>query len=142
MAQSANRGHVRARGRTTRPFPPARRLVTAAVRSGHRIDPMHGLLEVDVTAALALLGEGDPPLSITAFVVASLGRAAAAHPDVHAYRDWRGRLVTHRHVDIQTLIEVPTGAGPFGLVHVVRDADLRSVAAISAELRSVKKDPG
>jgi pyruvate/2-oxoglutarate dehydrogenase complex dihydrolipoamide acyltransferase (E2) component len=64
----------------------------------------------------------------------------AAHPDVHAYRDWRGRLVRHRHVDVQTLVEVATAQGPFGLVHVVRDADIRDVADISNELSGVKAD--
>jgi hypothetical protein len=59
---------------------------------------------------------------------------------VHAYRDWRGRLVQHRHVDVQTLVEVATVQGPFALVHVVRDADLRDVADISDELRAVKAD--
>ncbi len=132
---------VRERGVTVRPFPSSRRLVTAAVRAGRRIMPMHGLFDVDITAARRLLAEHDPPLSLTAFVIASLGRAAAAHPHVHAYRDWRGRLVEHRHVDVQTLIEVPTSQGPFGLVHVVRDADVRSVAEISAELQAVKTDP-
>jgi pyruvate/2-oxoglutarate dehydrogenase complex dihydrolipoamide acyltransferase (E2) component len=132
---------VRERGSTVRPFPSSRRLVTAAVRAGRRIVPMHGLFEVDITTARRLLAEADPPMSLTAFVVASLGRAAAAHPQVHAYRDWRGRLVQHRHVDVQTLIEVPTADGPFGLVHVVRDADVRSVAEIGGELRAVKADP-
>jgi pyruvate/2-oxoglutarate dehydrogenase complex dihydrolipoamide acyltransferase (E2) component len=101
---------------------------------------MHGLLEVDVTEAVRRLAAEHPPLSTTAFVVASVARAAAAHPEVHAYRDWRGRLVLHRHVDVQTLVEVPTGQGPFGLVHVVRDADVRGVPEISAELRAVKAD--
>jgi pyruvate/2-oxoglutarate dehydrogenase complex dihydrolipoamide acyltransferase (E2) component len=132
---------VRERGVTVGPFPSSRRLVTAAVRAGRRIVPMHGLFDVDITAARRLLAEEDPPLSLTAFLVASLGRAAAAHPQVHAYRDWRGRLVEHSHVDVQTLIEVPTDQGPFGLVHVVRDADIRSVSEISAELRAVKTDP-
>jgi pyruvate/2-oxoglutarate dehydrogenase complex dihydrolipoamide acyltransferase (E2) component len=132
---------TRERGATTRPFPPSRRLVTAAVRAGRRIVPMYGLLEVDVTAARRHLAEFDPPLSFTAFITASLGRAAALHPAVHAYRDWRGRLVQHTHVDIQTLIEVPTAQGPFGLVHVVRDADIRDVADITAELRAVKQHP-
>ena len=102
---------------------------------------MHGLFDADVTDALCLLTKGDPPPSITAFVVASLGRAVAANPEVHAYRDWRGRLIEHHHVDVQTLIEVPTVDGPFGLVHVVRDADIRSVGEISAELRAVKAEP-
>ncbi|MGH4023694.1 MAG: 2-oxo acid dehydrogenase subunit E2 [Pseudonocardiaceae bacterium] len=132
---------MRARGVQVRAFPPSRRLVTAAVRAGRRIVPMHGLFEVDITEARRLLATATPPLSLTAFVIASVARAAAAHPQVHAYRDWRGRLVQHRHVDVQTLIEVPTDQGPFGLVHVVRDADVRTVAEISAELRAVKTDP-
>jgi pyruvate/2-oxoglutarate dehydrogenase complex dihydrolipoamide acyltransferase (E2) component len=102
---------------------------------------MHGLLEVDVTAARRLLATADPPLSMTAFVVAAVARAVAAHPEVHAYRDWRGRLVRHRHVDVQTLVEVPTAQGPFGLVHVVRNADVRDVPDIGTELRGVKADP-
>ena len=130
----------RERGAETRPFPSNRRLVTAAVRAGKRIVPMHGLIEVDVDEARRLLTAQQPPLSMTAFVVASVARAAARHPEVHAFRDWRGRLVEHRHVDVQTLVEVPTTQGEFGLVHVVRDADIRDVAAISAELRAVKFD--
>jgi pyruvate/2-oxoglutarate dehydrogenase complex dihydrolipoamide acyltransferase (E2) component len=128
------------RGVVVRPFPPGRRLVTAAIRSGRRIVPMHGLFEVDISAARRLLAEHDPPLSLTAFVIASLGRAVATHPEVHAYRNWRGKLVQHRGVDIQTLIEVPTPHGPFGMVHVIRDADVRGVADLSAELRAVKAD--
>jgi pyruvate/2-oxoglutarate dehydrogenase complex dihydrolipoamide acyltransferase (E2) component len=126
---------------TSRPFPSNRRLVTAAVRAGRRIVPMIGLFQVDLTTARQFLGGTDPPLSLTAYVVACVGRAAARHPQVHAYRDWRGRLVEHRHVDVQVLIEVPTDQGPFGLVHVVRDADVRGVAEISAEIRAVKADP-
>src|SRR6266540_4897147 len=62
---------VRTRGATVRPFPASRRLVTAAVRAGRRIVPMHGLLEVDVAEARRLLAAHDPPLSLTGFVVAS-----------------------------------------------------------------------
>ena len=131
---------VRARGVEVLPFPSSRRAVTAAVRAGRRIVPMHGLLEVDVTDAHRLLAGHQPRLSMTAFVVASVARAVAAHPEVHAYRDWRGRLVRHRHVDVQTLVEVPTEQGPFGLVHVVRDADIRSVADMSTEIGGVKAE--
>jgi pyruvate/2-oxoglutarate dehydrogenase complex dihydrolipoamide acyltransferase (E2) component len=132
---------ARERGVTSRPFPSSRRLVTAAVRAGRRMVPMTGLFQVDLTTARRTLAETDPPPSLTAYVVACVGRAAAAHPQVHAYRDWRGRLVEHHHVDIQVLIEVPTHQGPFGLVHVVRDADIRSVVEISAEIRAVKAHP-
>ncbi len=130
----------RDRGVEVQAFPSSRRLVTAAVRAGRRIVPMHGLFEVDITEARRALAQHDPPLSLTAYVIACVARAAAAHPQVHAYRDWRGRLVQHRHVDVQTLIEVSTAQGPFGLVHVVRDADIRTVADISTELHAVKAD--
>ncbi|MEO7259943.1 MAG: 2-oxo acid dehydrogenase subunit E2 [Jatrophihabitantaceae bacterium] len=132
---------ARDRGTSSRPFPSSRRLVTAAVRAGRRIAPMIGLLQVDITSARRMLADTEPPQSLTAFVVACVGRAAANHPQAHAYRDWRGRLVEHRHVDIQVLIEAQTGQGAFGLVHVVRDADLRSVVEISTEIRAVKADP-
>ncbi|HLY82995.1 MAG TPA: 2-oxo acid dehydrogenase subunit E2, partial [Acidimicrobiales bacterium] len=82
-----------------------------------------------------------PPLSVTAFVVASVARAAAAHPEVHAYRNWRGQLVTHHHVDVTTIVEVQTPQGSFPLTHVVRDADIRAVEDLTAELHGVKRDP-
>src|SRR3954447_26785940 len=134
-------GHSRPRGLDVSPFPSSRRAVTAAVRAGRRIVPMHGLLDVDVTDVRRRWAGSAPPLSLTAYVVAATARAVAAHPEVHAYRDWRGRLVRHRHVDVQTLVEIPTEQGPFGLVHVLRDADVRTVGELSAELRAVRADP-
>ena len=118
MTDSRPPDERRPRRVVSRRFPPERRLVTAAVRAGRRIVAMHGLLDVDITDARRGLAQTQPPRSLTAFVVASVARAAATHPGVHAYRDWRGRLVIHEYVDVQTLIEVPTRRGPFGLVHV------------------------
>ena len=123
------------------PFPSNRRLVTAAMRAGRRMAPMYGLVDVDVTRAGRLLAAHNPPSSLTAFVVASVARAAAAHPEVHAYRNWRGQLVTHRHVDVTAMIEISTPHGPFGLPHVLRDADVRDVPDLTAELHRVKREP-
>lgn len=132
---------TRERGVERRPFPAERRFVVAAERAGRHMTPMHGLVELDVTEARRLLGEHDPPLSFTAFLIACVARAAAAHPEVHAYRDWWGRVVVHKHADITTIIEIETPGGLFPMPHVVRDADVRTVADISAELRSVKRSP-
>ena len=103
------------------------------------MSPMHGLIEVDVTKASQKLAGTD--LSFTAFVVATVARAAARHPEVHAYRDWLGRIVVHRYVDATTLIEVETGGATFPLAYLIRDADIRDVADISEELRTVKHNP-
>jgi hypothetical protein len=75
---------IRPRRADVRPFPSNRRLVTAAMRAGRRKMPMYGLIDADVTTASRLLAEHDPPSSLTAFVVACVARAAAAHPEVHA----------------------------------------------------------
>jgi pyruvate/2-oxoglutarate dehydrogenase complex dihydrolipoamide acyltransferase (E2) component len=124
-----------------RPFPWNRRVVAAALRVGKRTTPMHGLIEVDVTDAKRLVAEHEPALSFTAFVIASVARAAAGHPEVHAYRNWRGQLVWHRHADVATIIEITTAQDPFALAHTIRDADIRDVADLTSELRTVKTDP-
>src|SRR6516162_2684503 len=124
-----------------RPFPSDRRLVTAAMRAGRRRMPMYGLVELDVTKAKQLLARHDPPGSLTAFVVASVARAAAAHPEVHAYRNWRRQLVTHHHVDVATMVEISTRQGPFAIPHLLRDADIRTVPELTTELRRVKREP-
>lgn len=121
-------------------FPSHRRFVIAALRAGRRSYPVHGLLELDVTDAVTILTSRSEPLSFTAFVVAATARAAATHPRVHAYRDWRGRLVVPSHVDVATLIEVGDQGTTFPLAHLVRDADIRSVEDMSSELRAVKSD--
>ena len=134
-------GVERPRRVEVRPFPSNRRLVTAAMRVGGRKMPMYGLVDVDVTTANRFLADHDPPWSLTAFVVASVARAAAAHPEVHAYRNWRGQLVTHHHVDVATMVEISTPQGLFAIPHVLCDADVRGVPELTAELRRVKREP-
>jgi len=124
-----------------RPFPANRRVVTAGMRAGRSKMPMYGLVDVDVTTANRLLASHEPPSSLTAFVVATVARAVAAHPEVHAYRNWRGQLVIHRYVDVATMVEIPTRQGLFAIPHVIRDADVRGVPEVTAELRRVKLEP-
>lgn len=130
---------LRARAVHVRRPPATRRLVTAGLRAGRRTAPMYGLIDVDVTRAVELLAHANPPATLTAFVGAAVARAAAAHPQVHAYRDWRGRIVTHEHVDLCIIVEIETPDGPFTEPHVVRDADVRSAPDLTAELRQAKR---
>jgi pyruvate/2-oxoglutarate dehydrogenase complex dihydrolipoamide acyltransferase (E2) component len=137
----AGRPADRARQVRVRSFPAQRKLVTAGMRAGRRKMPMYGLVDVDVTTANQLLAACDPPGSLTAFVVASVARAVAARPEVHAYRNWRGQLVIHDYVDVTTMVEIVTSQGPFAIPHVLHDADIRGVPDLTAELRSVKRKP-
>ncbi|WP_166348667.1 2-oxo acid dehydrogenase subunit E2 [Phytoactinopolyspora limicola] len=121
-----------------RPFPARRRLLTAAMRVGRAMVPMHGLVQADVTTARRWLHEQRPRVSFSGYVVACVARAAATHPEVHAYRDWRGRVVLPQHVDVAVLIEKALGDGPVPVAHLVRDADVREVTDISSDIRDVQ----
>lgn len=124
------------------PFPAERRVIVAGGRYGTRRPMIHGLLEVDVTRARELLraaAEEGQSLSFTAYVVACLARAVAAHPHVQAYRDWRGRLVVFHDVDVVTMIEAETGA--VALPHIVRAANRKTVRVISDEIHAVRTQP-
>lgn len=122
-------------------LPAGRRLMSIALRLARQRPFVHGLLQIDITDARQRLRAHDPALSSTAYVVACVGRAAAAHPEVHAYKDKRGRLVTPSYVDAGVMIEATTPTGPFPVGHLLHDADVRSVADLSAEIRSVQASP-
>ncbi|MET0790751.1 MAG: 2-oxo acid dehydrogenase subunit E2, partial [Polyangiaceae bacterium] len=77
-------------------------------------------------------------LSFTAFVLACLGRAVAAHPEVHALRDWFGRSVLFEDVDVTTMVEVSVEGRQFGLAHVVRAVNRRTARDIHDEVRAVQ----
>jgi len=125
-------------------FPPERRLVLDTLRLGERKHLMHGLLEVDVTRARGLLREHRERtgecLSFTAFVLACLGRAVAAHPEVHALRDWLGRSVLFDDVDVATIVEVSMQGRQFALAHVARAVNRRAVRDIHDEIRAVQAE--
>ena len=126
------------------PFSPEREIVVDAGYLGSRRHIIHGLVEVDVTKARELrrlLSAGhDTPLSFTAFIVASLSRAVASHPQVQAYRDWRRRLVVFHDVDVVTMIEAEQGQ--VAVPHVIRKANQRTVRDISREIRAIQSQPG
>ena len=124
-----------------RAYPRNRKMVTSALRAGRHMVPIHGLMSVDLSAARHRLQSARGPTSLTAFLVAAAGRAVAAHPEVHAYRDWFGRLILHHHVDVATMVEVDSNRGRYPLAHLIRDADVRSISDIGTELRSIKENP-
>lgn len=123
-------------------FPPERRLVLDTLSLGRDKPMMHGLVEVDVTCARQLLRAhrqaSGQSLSFTAFILACLGRAVCAHPEVHALRDALGGLVLFEDVDASTIVEVDVEGRRFALAHVVRNIHLRGVAEISGELQTIQ----
>jgi pyruvate/2-oxoglutarate dehydrogenase complex dihydrolipoamide acyltransferase (E2) component len=126
-----------------RPFPRERHDVVDALEVGVRRHMVHALLSLDVTEARRRLREVEARegvrLSFTAFVVASLARAIDADRRLHAYRDWRGRLVLFEDVDVVTLVEAERDG--VAIPHVIRAANRRTVREIHDELRRVQARP-
>lgn len=126
-----------------KPFPRARHDVVDALEVGVRRHMVHALLELDVTRPRQVIRELEPRegerLSFTAFVVASLARAIDGNRRLHAYRDWRGRLVLFEEVDVVTLVESEVDA--VAIPHVIRAANRRTVREIHDEIRLIQARP-
>ena len=114
-----------------------------AGRMGRRRPLVHGLVEIDVTQARQFIrehkAETGESLSFTAFLIACLAQAIAAHPLVQAYRNWRNQLIVFPDVDVATLIE--TEVGGVALPHIIRAANRKSFPEIHSEIRGVQAEP-
>ncbi len=126
-------------------IPRTRRSAVDAGRFGRHKNIFHALVQADVTEARRALSacsaQAGKKLSFTAYVIHSLGRAVHANPHLHAYLNWRRRLVIFQHVNIATMIEVDWEGYPVPMPHVLKRVDERDYLAISDELRSVQTNP-
>ena len=129
-------------GFTRIPYPRSRAFVIDSAHVASNRHMIHGLVEFDVTEPRRLLREykahTGESLSFTAFVLHCVGAAVAEDRMVHAYRDWRGRLVLFDDVDINTIVEIELEGRRFPLAHVVRATNRRSVRELHNEIRSVQ----
>jgi pyruvate/2-oxoglutarate dehydrogenase complex dihydrolipoamide acyltransferase (E2) component len=127
------------------PIPPMRRFATDAGYLGQRRHIVHGLIEVDVTDPRQAIrdheGRTGEKLSFTAFIIYCLARAIEEHPHLHAYRDWRNRLVIYEDINITSMFEVDTGQRKSPIPHVFREANRKSLRQIHEELRAIQNRP-
>ncbi len=127
------------------PFPPERQLIIEGGRFASRKHTVAALLEVDVTTGRRILREHKArtgeALSFTAFVIACLGQAVGEHKAVHAYRDWRNRLILFDEVDVNMSVEIEKEGRKVVLPHFVRAANKRSFRDIHSEIRAVQARP-
>ena len=71
-------------GYTLDPVPRNRRPVLDRLIGASRRFQVHALVEFDVTEAKARIVDADPRVSWTGFVIATIARAVALHPEVNA----------------------------------------------------------
>ncbi|MBW7882673.1 MAG: 2-oxo acid dehydrogenase subunit E2 [Caldilineaceae bacterium] len=148
MSQDTHRPNantVSAAGYRTEPFPRMRQLVLDAGWMARRRHMIHAFVEFDVTSPrqqiAAYRARTGEKLSFSAFVSACVGRAVAADPHVHAYRNWRNRLVIFDDVDILMVVEMAVGARTFPLVHNLRATNRRTVLDLHREIRAIQAEP-
>ena len=126
-------------------IPAMRRFSLDAGYLGRRRHIVHGLIEVDVTDAREFIQEYEriagERLSFTAFIIHCLGKAIEEHPHLHAYRDWRNRLVIYDDINITSMFEVEFGGKKTPLPHVFRATNRKSYLQIHQELRGVQTRP-
>jgi pyruvate/2-oxoglutarate dehydrogenase complex dihydrolipoamide acyltransferase (E2) component len=124
---------------TTRPFPAFRQLVIDGMEIASRKHWIHGLIEVDVTKPRQCLRERKEEtgesFSFTGFIIYCCAKAVDENKDVHAYRDWRNRLIMFDDVDISIPVERSTKEV---LQLIIRAANRKSIAAIHQEIRQAQ----
>ncbi|WP_448003676.1 2-oxo acid dehydrogenase subunit E2 [Agromyces bauzanensis] len=102
---------------------------------------VHALLELDVTEAAARLEAADSGVTWTGFVIASLARAVARHPEVNA-RKAGNRVLYFDRVDLGATVERQWEGRSVLDVAMIRRADVRTCAEISEMLHTTKYGPG
>ena len=129
----------------TEPIPSMRRFTFDAGNLGRRRHIVHGLIEVDITEARAFIQEYErktgEKLSLTAFVICCLSKAIEKHPHVHAYRDWRNRLVIYEDINITSMFEVEFGQKKTPMPHTFRATNLKTFRQIHDEMRAIQNKP-
>ena len=127
------------------PIPAMRRFAFDAGYLGRRRHIVHGLIEVDVTDARNLIREHElstgEKLSFTAFLISCLSNAIEEHPHVHAYRDWRNRLIIYRDINITCMFEVDFGSKKIPIPHVFRETNKKNFRDVHEELRAIQNKP-
>lgn len=132
-------------GYTAVPFPWERQMIIEGGRIASKRHTVFGLVEVDVTEARQILRDykeqTGESISFTAFIVTCLGQAVEEHKMVHAYRDWRNRLILFDEVDVNMVVEIEMEGHKATLPHFVRAANKRTLLDIHNNIRKVQKRP-
>ena len=124
------------------PYPKNRRFLEAAMRSTHHKPMIHGLIEVDVTNARALLRDdqrlkGEPP-SFTAFIIGCVAKAVDENRAVHALRSGSSRVILFADVDVLTWIERDVGGQQIILPYIFRSANHKTLDQLHGEMRAAQ----
>ncbi|MGD8804819.1 MAG: 2-oxo acid dehydrogenase subunit E2 [Chloroflexota bacterium] len=129
---------------TVKPFPSIRQATIDLLSAASRKHMIHGLVEVDVSGPRQRLrkvkettGES---ISFTAFIIHCCARVVDMNKHMHAYRDWRNRLILFDEVDVATTVERVVEGRKEVVPTIIRAANRKSLGEISREIRRVQAE--
>jgi pyruvate/2-oxoglutarate dehydrogenase complex dihydrolipoamide acyltransferase (E2) component len=128
-------------GYLLRRVPPERQPVLDRLAGASRRFQVHALLELDVTEAAARILAAGPRVSWTGFVIASVARAVAQHPEVNSRMAGNDILYFDR-VDVGATVERHWQGRTVLDVVMIPGADRKTCAEISEILHRAKLGPG
>jgi pyruvate/2-oxoglutarate dehydrogenase complex dihydrolipoamide acyltransferase (E2) component len=121
---------------------PFRQLVIDGLELGAKKHLIHGLVAVDITRARARIRQikekTGESLSFTGFIAYCCARAVGEDKHLHAYRDWRNRLILFEDVDVSLPVERAGRGHPVVLQTVIRAANRKSLWDIHREIRALQ----
>jgi pyruvate/2-oxoglutarate dehydrogenase complex dihydrolipoamide acyltransferase (E2) component len=128
---------------TVLPYPRIRLLMADGGRLGLQKHTIHGLVEFDVTLPRQVIRrhkeQTGEALSFTAFFLACLGKAVDMNRYMHAYRDWKNRLILFDEVDVNTLFEVEVEGKKMIRPHILRGVNKKTVRELHDEIRAFQQ---
>jgi pyruvate/2-oxoglutarate dehydrogenase complex dihydrolipoamide acyltransferase (E2) component len=131
-------------GFTASPYPRTRLLMVDGGRLGLQKHMVHGLVEFDVTMARQSIHKHKEQtgerLSFTAFFLSCLGKAIEANRHMHAYRDWRNRVILFDEVDVNTLFEVEVDGKKTIRPHILRGVNKKTFLELHREIRAFQQE--
>jgi pyruvate/2-oxoglutarate dehydrogenase complex dihydrolipoamide acyltransferase (E2) component len=103
---------------------------------------IHALLEVDVSKPRALIREyatmRGESISFTGYLIHCLAQAIDLNRHMHAYRDWRNRLIIFDDVDVSAPIEQSIGDKKQVVPIIIRSANKKGLLELHREIRQAQ----
>ena len=113
-------------------------------RMGLQKHTVHGLVEFDITRPREAIrhhkAQTGETLSFSAFFLACLGKAIDMNKHMHAYRNWRNRLIIFDEVDVNTLFEVEVDGKKTIRPHILRGVNKKTFREIHQEIRAYQQE--
>jgi pyruvate/2-oxoglutarate dehydrogenase complex dihydrolipoamide acyltransferase (E2) component len=124
------------------PFSKGRRDIALLLNRGACKHTIHALLEIDVTEARKRIrkhhAKTGVKLSFTGWIIKCVAEGISRHKTLNAYRHGRRKMVVFDDVDVPIPVERETDGEYRPRAYILRKANEKSVADITAEIRDVQ----